>query len=75
MTKGQRVKLSERGIKLFTCKPITLRGEVIDWKKRVGSITRFTPINKWVVVHWDGNKHPSEAISPVCLELLEEAVE
>ncbi len=66
-TIGQRVRLSERGLKLFDCKPITVRGEVINWKKRIGFIARITP-NKWMVVHWDGNKFPSEAISPICLK-------
>jgi hypothetical protein len=72
LNRGQRVKLSERGLKYHKSrKPISLRGEIIDWSKRTGTITRVAATGGGIAVLWDGNKYQSDEVSPAFLEGVE----
>ena len=71
LRKGQRVKLSERGLKHFLSMPgVSLRGEIIDWTKRKGTITRVSLSG--IAVRWDGNQGGSDVIGAAWLEPLDE---
>lgn len=72
LAKGQKVRLSERGLKFHKSrKPTSLRGEVIDWSKRVGTITRIASNGGGIAVLWNGNKYQSDTVAPDFLEGVE----
>ena len=68
MTKGRKVRLNERGIRIhLKSGGAPVRAHVVDWTTRTGTIVRLTRSGN-VLVKWDGNKSASDEIPASILE-------
>jgi hypothetical protein len=57
MERGQRVRLSERGLRYYTKTAGTNRKRTVDWASRVGTVEGVGTRKHvgWLYVRWDGN--------------------
>lgn len=72
MNTGDRVKLSERGLRAFTKRGGAPKRRTIDWKSREGSVWAITRGNE-VRVIWDGCKAPDFALPMTVFEVIPSA--
>ncbi len=70
---GQRVRLNQRGIIVFSKANAPGRRAFVDWGKRIGTVVRMVGNRTEVMIIWDG--HSRRTLSALSVGLLELAVE
>ena len=66
---GQRVRLNQRGVRVFSKANAPGRKAFVDWKKRIGTVVRMIGNKTEVMIIWDG--HSSHSLSALSVALLE----
>lgn len=69
--KGQRVKLNQRGVKVYSRACAPGRKSFLDWSERTGTVVRMIGTRKDVMITWDGNS--CHTLSALPISLLEKA--
>lgn len=70
--KGQKVRLNQRGVRVFSKANAPGRKAFLDWGKRIGTVVRMVGNRTEVLIIWDGNsRHSLSALSIGLLEMCE----
>lgn len=70
--KGQKVRLNQRGVRVFSKANAPGRKAFLDWGKRIGTVVRMVGNRTEVLIIWDGNsRHSLSALSIALLEMCE----
>ena len=67
--KGQRVRLNQRGVRVFSKANAPGRRAFVDWGERIGTVVRMVGNRTEVMIIWDG--HSCRTLSAVSVGLLE----
>jgi hypothetical protein len=70
MKPGDRVKLSERGLRAFTKSGGAPKRKTLDWRKREGTVSAIRRCDGHASVVWDGCKAPDTALPPAVFEII-----
>jgi hypothetical protein len=68
LTQGQRVRLNERGLRVYSKGAAPGRLPLVNWEDRIGTVWKLTCTRKEARVTWQGNRGPSDAIPISLLE-------
>ena len=67
--KGERVRLNQRGVRVFSKANAPGRRAFLDWGKKIGTVVRMVGNRTEVIIIWDGHSH--RTLSAVSVGLLE----
>ena len=65
--RGQRVRLNQRGVMVFSKANAPGRRAFVDWEKRIGTVVRMIGNRTEVMIIWDGNSSHSLSALPISL--------
>ena len=71
LERGTKVKLTKKGVHIFTSSTGVQRRAHPNWKARTGTVLRVVTTKTHAMVVWDGNKYASDAIPVSIIEPVE----
>jgi len=71
LQRGTKVKLTKKGVRVFTSSTGVQARAHAKWKGRTGTILRIVTTKTHAMIVWDGNKYASDAIPVSILEPVE----